>query len=316
VGFHETRFPITISYGSRGGPAFASAVTEMDSGQVEVVQRWDGAGRRKYNASLGIRNLDDVADALEFFIARQGATHAFRWKDWADFTTAADHRSAPTFNDVQIGTGDASEVDFQLVKKYTSGGVTRTRNLQKPVAGTAVVAFDGVEQTSGWTVDTTTGIVTFSSAPGSAVVVSAGCEFDVPARFDEGIDADGLQVSQSFFEAESIPDVPITEEVDPTAIQDEYFYGGGTTLTVAAAATQSLSLLTARAWAVTASGAGATVQLPTASGLPSGGRFFIIHNAGSNAFDVDDFADALVGTLAAGETGDLFLVGSTWYMSK
>jgi uncharacterized protein (TIGR02217 family) len=41
-----------------------------------------------------------------------------------------------------------------------------------------------VVQGSGFTVDLTTGIVTFSSAPGAGVVVSADCDFDVPARFD------------------------------------------------------------------------------------------------------------------------------------
>jgi hypothetical protein len=33
------------------------------------------------------------------------------------------------------------------------------------VAGTVKVYLDGVEKTSGWSVDTTTGLVTFSTAP-------------------------------------------------------------------------------------------------------------------------------------------------------
>ena len=46
------------------------------------------------------------------------------------------------------------------------------------------VYLDGVEQLSGWSVDTTTGIVSFGMPPALGVEVSADFEFDVPARFD------------------------------------------------------------------------------------------------------------------------------------
>ena len=46
------------------------------------------------------------------------------------------------------------------------------------------VALDGVEQPSGWSVDTTTGVVTFDGALAEAVAITAGFEFDVPVRFD------------------------------------------------------------------------------------------------------------------------------------
>jgi uncharacterized protein (TIGR02217 family) len=52
------------------------------------------------------------------------------------------------------------------------------------VAGTVRIALDGVELASGWSVDATTGIVTFAAAPGAGVAITAGFEFDVPVRFD------------------------------------------------------------------------------------------------------------------------------------
>ncbi len=57
------------------------------------------------------------------------------------------------------------------------------RTITKPVAGTVQVYLDGVEQPSGWSVDTTTGLVTFGVPPTLGVEVTAGFEFDVPVRF-------------------------------------------------------------------------------------------------------------------------------------
>ena len=42
----------------------------------------------------------------------------------------------------------------------------------------------GVEQVAGWSVDTTTGLVTFGMPPALGVEVTADFEFDVPVRFD------------------------------------------------------------------------------------------------------------------------------------
>jgi uncharacterized protein (TIGR02217 family) len=65
----------------------------------------------------------------------------------------------------------------------------------------------GVEQLSGWTVDTTTGIVSFTSAPGSGVAVTAGFEFDVPVRFD----SDTLDVTLDVERLGSITSIPLVE---------------------------------------------------------------------------------------------------------
>jgi uncharacterized protein (TIGR02217 family) len=43
---------------------------------------------------------------------------------------------------------------------------------------------DSLEQLSGWSVDTTTGLVTFGTPPVLGVEVTADFEFDVPVRFD------------------------------------------------------------------------------------------------------------------------------------
>ena len=70
-----------------------------------------------------------------------------------------------------------------------------------------LLSLNGVAQASGWTVDTTTGIVTFAAAPAAGAVVRAGFEFDVPARFD----TDFLEYDLPAFELGQVPSVPVIE---------------------------------------------------------------------------------------------------------
>ena len=70
------------------------------------------------------------------------------------------------------------------MKRYASGAQAWTRAIAKPVAGSVRLALGGVEQLSGWSVDTATGLVNFDAAPGAGVAITAGFEFDVPVRFD------------------------------------------------------------------------------------------------------------------------------------
>jgi uncharacterized protein (TIGR02217 family) len=94
-----------------------------------------------------------------------------------------------------------------LVKRYASGAQSWTRAIAKPVAGTVRIALAGVEQLSGWSVDTTTGVVTFAAAPGSGVAITAGFEFDVPVRFD----TDALDVTLDLERLGSITSIPLLE---------------------------------------------------------------------------------------------------------
>jgi len=109
--------------------------------------------------------------------------------------------------DQAIGIGDGATTIFQLVKAYTSGAQIWTRSITKPVVGTVTVALDGVSQVAGWVVDTTNGQVTFTTAPASGVIVSAGFEFDVPVRFD----TDRLDVTHDLERLGSITSIPLIE---------------------------------------------------------------------------------------------------------
>ena len=205
MAFHEVRFPEDISKGSSGGPERRTDIVTLRSGFEQRNTIWADS-RRSYDASLGIRDIDELYDVIEFFEGRMGMLHGFRWKDWADYKSGAPGTATTAF-DVQIGVGTGAQTTFQLRKNYVSGLQTYSRVINKPVAGTVKIARNGTEIFTGWTVDTTTGIVTFSVAPTAGHAIQAGFEFDVPVRFN----MDKMTINMEAFEAGSAPAVDIIE---------------------------------------------------------------------------------------------------------
>ena len=205
MAFHEIRFPDSISRGAKGGPERRTRIVELASGDEERNASWANS-RRRYDVSYGVRRADDLAAVVAFFEARNGRLHAFRFKDWSDYKSCLPS-AAPAPTDQIIGTGNGSTTAFQLVKTYASGAQSWARAILKPVAGTVAVSLNGVAQGSGWSVNTTTGIVTFTVPPTTGAVIRAGFEFDVPVRFD----TDELPVTLDIERTGSIPSIPLIE---------------------------------------------------------------------------------------------------------
>ena len=207
MAFHEVRFPANLSFGSVGGPERRTEVVALTNGFEERNTPWVQA-RRRYDAGVGLRSLDDIADLIAFFEARQGQLFGFRWKDWSDFKSCKPLAEV-AYDDQLIAHGDGAATDFQIVKSYASGPAAQVRVIAKPVAGTVRVGLQGDEQQEGvhYTVDSATGIVHFASAPALGEQITAGFEFDVPVRFD----TDRIQVSVASFQAGDVPQVPVVE---------------------------------------------------------------------------------------------------------
>jgi uncharacterized protein (TIGR02217 family) len=205
--FHDVRFPTALSFGSIGGPERRTDVVTLASGFEERNTPW-AHSRRRYDAGIGLRSMDDIDTLIAFFEARRGQMFGFRWKDWSDFKSCKPSAQVSATDQV-IGTGDGSTTEFQLIKLYVSGGADYARPVAKPVAGTVMVAVDGVPQVEGadFTVDPATGLVTFFTAPSAGVSITAGFEFDVPVRFD----TDRIHISAATFQAGEVPDVPVVE---------------------------------------------------------------------------------------------------------
>jgi uncharacterized protein (TIGR02217 family) len=203
MNFHEISFPLSLAFHSTGGPVRKTEIVTLGSGYEERNAVWAGS-RRSFDVGSGVRSLDDLHAVIAFFEARAGRLYGFRFRDFADGKSCAPGIAlSPT--DQAIGTGDGHITAFPLSKTYASGAGSWTRIIQKPVGGTVRIAVAGVEVTSGFSVDMTTGIVTLSSAPSGAI--TAGFEFDCPVRFD----SDALAINLATFQAGEVPSIPLTE---------------------------------------------------------------------------------------------------------
>jgi uncharacterized protein (TIGR02217 family) len=207
MSFHEVRFPANLSFGSLGGPERRTDIVTLANGYEERNTPW-AHSRRRYDAGVGLRSLDDVERLIAFFEARRAQMFGFRWKAWADFRSCLP--SAQTGPDDQvIARADGTTRVFQLIKTYRSGDQSYARPITKPVLGTVTMGVEGTRLYEGvdFEVDLTTGLVTLTEIPTTGQEITAGFEFDVPVRFD----TDRIATSVASFKAGEVPRVPVLE---------------------------------------------------------------------------------------------------------
>lgn len=305
MGFHDVEFPRDISYGSSGGIVHNTSVIELPSGREQRVSR-TSTPRAVFDVAYAIKRPETLVVVRDFHRARQGRAHSFRYWDPLDYSTAAgqtpfnDNTVNPGHSDSIIGTGDAATTTFQLVKHYTSGVTTRTRSIKRPISGTVRVSLAGVEQLSGWSVSTDTGIVTFTSPPGNGVVVAAGFKFNVPVRFED----DELNISLDDFAEGSCPPIRLVEDLGDSQVSDLYPFRGASTQT----SDESISYAPSMGEFVRVSmgSAGLVVVLPNFAPYYDGCNIVTFENIGADDFDVE-YAGASLGTVAAGEWASVHL---------
>lgn len=208
MAFHDVIFPEDYSQGAVGGPEFRTTVVTTGSGYEQRNVDWLSA-RCRFDLSRLLYDPATRDATISFFRNRQGRAHSFLFKDWGDYfvgmtwntvTKTLDH-STPH----QIGTGTGALTTFQISKTYTSGSFTQTRKITRPKSGFRIY-LNGVQQVTGFTVNTSTGIVTFTTAPGAGVAVQWSGEFYVPVRFD----VDALSIEYISPTAGDVP-LPVIE---------------------------------------------------------------------------------------------------------
>lgn len=203
----DVLYPLEVTAGA-AGPSFSTVVTEYGSGFESRNQDWS-ASRMSFD--LGSRPVG-AAEAeliMAFFRSRKGKARGFRIRDPFDSRSCASS-AVPAKGDQAIGTGDGAKLTFQLVKIYADGsGQSEVRKITRPVAGSVLVAVAGVLKTLGvdYTLNVTTGIVTFAAPPAAAAAITAGFRFDVPARFD----IDALMVESLGGDNIQLPPIPAVE---------------------------------------------------------------------------------------------------------
>jgi uncharacterized protein (TIGR02217 family) len=198
VGVALPTLPDSLAYGAVGGPHFHTQVVMTQSGDEQRNQCWAQA---RESFELGYRNRVDseTRTLIAFFSAAAlGRAFPFRVQDFLP--------GEATGQDEPLGTGDGSTRVFQLLKRYTYAGYTDDRLITRPVATSVTCALDG-SPTSAFTLDATTGLVTFTAPPGDGVAVTASFTFDVPCRFD----TDTLPLKRTAPNAWSWDSIPLWE---------------------------------------------------------------------------------------------------------
>jgi len=305
MGFHNVSFPTDQDYGTEGGPGYDTAIIETTSGAEQRVAR-HSAARHIFDAAHTIRSPQAIADVLKFYHARRGAAASFRYKDWGDYASNSlgmTHTgSAIDDEDQIIGYGDGSTTQFQLCKVYSDDGAATTRVINLPVESSVLIAIDGVAQASGWSVNDTTGIVTFTTAPSVGEVITAGFEFETKVRFSKDVDVQALKAQISSFDIHEIPSVPLIEVINEAPVPDVMNFGGAKNH---GAITADVSItLSQGVHHIVDPAAGLKIYLPEIdwplSHLADGFGHFYIHNEGTNSIDVVTTALSTVVTIAAG----------------
>lgn len=169
----------------------------------------------------------------------------------------------------------------------------------------------------GWSVNTTSGVITFTTAPTAGMLVKAGFEFDVPCRFGEGADL-ALQARIDDFSSGSVLSLPVIEVLSTTPVDEEFYYGGAWEYTISADVT--ITQLQGRAHIIEATVGSLNVNLPDMTGMPGGGpHFYILNKGATNTFSVNQFGGSpTVVALAAGEGAEFWYDNDNdiWYALK
>jgi len=207
--FHNIRFPLSLGFGASGGPSRRIDITQLASG-AEHRNAAHANSRRRYNAGAGVKSVDELYDLIEFFEARFGQLHSFRFRDPVDYKSSKpDEDISPT--NQTIGTGDGETQSFHLIKTYSDTAGEYKRRITKPVLETVKIALNGTEiPASEFSVDELKGVVIFTVPPPPEASVTAGFEFDVPVRFD----TEHLDVSLEAFGAGQAINIPLIEVLD------------------------------------------------------------------------------------------------------
>jgi len=200
------RLPINVEQGAVGGPGFRTTVIIAISGIEQRTSDWDSC-RGHWDIGYGISGTSSLATVIALFRACMGRAFSFVFRDWSDFTATSE----------AFGTGDGAETEFQLIKTYSSinyvtSAVARSyvRNITKPIETTLVIKDNGsTVSTSDYTVSST-GLITFDTAPTTGHALTWTGEFDVPVRFD----IDDLPVSMEMTDFGRIRGIRIVEVLE------------------------------------------------------------------------------------------------------
>jgi uncharacterized protein (TIGR02217 family) len=176
----ETEFVLPPSFGIISTWATATAVTRMSGGISRRAGKWSSL-LKELTLIYSNRVPADFAQLVNLFAALEGQLDGFLIEDPLDNSTAAPGNTIAATDSV-LGTGDGAMTTFQARKQYVFGAKTAYRKITRTRNGTVLCAVDGVPTTA-FSVDPVTGVITFDTAPGNGLSVTAGFAFLIPVTF-------------------------------------------------------------------------------------------------------------------------------------
>lgn len=309
MAFHDISLPDGLQYQSTAGAGFDTIIQQPASGHEYRIAR-QSQGRHRFRLVKALQTEAEAKAIKAFALGRRGALHSFRLKDFSDYTTAENGIDAPTDLDHTIGEGDGTETTFQLQKVYEGSGPNAySRTITLPVTGTVVVSINSVNTTS-FTVSGQ-GEVVLNSAPVLGATIKAGCEFDVPVRFERSFDQ-WAQMSAQAFQTWSLVDMGCIEVLSEVELPERWYAGGGRDW---GTITQDVQIrLNDGAFHLFETAGAYSAFLPSVSRIPGGDRIFTLHNSSASTSTVqirDDAGTAIGSAMTAGQTKFVGLARST-----
>lgn len=191
MSFKEVRFDMFISYKGESGPMYKTTITELPSGQ-EFRRAWWANGRKKAVITRELLDRDEVAYLESFFRNMKGRLYGFRFRDWNSYLA----------EDAPVGVISDTSGQLQIIYSEPVTSSQEIRKITKPVLLSDVENDIGSDNYSpditlkrngtdwpalgNWTLDRTTGILTYASSQAGNTITWSG-SYDLPVRFDEDV---------------------------------------------------------------------------------------------------------------------------------
>jgi len=174
MSFLEIQFPTDISIGARGGPKWRTVITQTQNGWEQRLQKW-GNIKSSYDVGYGVKSIAELQTVVGFFNEVRGMAYGFRFKDWLDYSVT-DETLTPN-----------GSPTLQLIKTYGSGNNNYVRNIIKPTSGSVTLELNTSSFTD-FTIDITTGIVTFTAPQETATItdISNGANANIDTSSPHG----------------------------------------------------------------------------------------------------------------------------------
>lgn len=206
MAFHDIVFPLSVDR-CLSTHEWLTEVLELGNGEEQRIPQWED-GRRKFDASLGVRSLKDLQDLLKFHALRRGRAFGFKVRDLVDYEVKS--------GEGVIGAYVAGQNTLQLAKNYTDAANSWTREIRKPEQGTVKVFYGAAQKTEGvdYSINYSTGALTILIAPAVGIIISATLRFYVPVRFVEDSIPAAEMVAAMKYDGTAAQDFVVSGSVD------------------------------------------------------------------------------------------------------